>query len=91
MAATTCGHCGSAVELRFERGTLIDKPGGVVWSPTKACAIVAAEFCPEANLFCDRAHIDAWRSAAGHPAGEVLTLAEAVERIGFVWAELAGR
>lgn len=89
VAVTGCGHCHAVVELHFERGRLLDDPGAVVWFPIKSCTNVSAEFCPEANLFCDSTHLDAWRATTGNPAGEMLTLSQAVDRCGFVWAALA--
>jgi catechol 2,3-dioxygenase-like lactoylglutathione lyase family enzyme len=40
---------------------------------------VREQFCPHANLFCDREHLDRWHDEAGRPVGRVLTLAEAAQ------------
>ena len=47
-------------------------PRGHVWGwlPPSDCEHVLRDFCAAADLYCDRAHLDAWRAAAGDPPGE---------------------
>ena len=46
---------------------------------------------PDVNFFCDRAHLDAWRSQAGTPVGETLSADEAAELGRQWWGYLNGK
>lgn len=91
-AVTPCGHCGQPIQLLVQHGRPVAKPAVTGWLPSAACRNVLAEFCPQANLFCDQAHLAAWRTQAGDPPGEALDLAELAERGRQARADLqAGR
>ncbi|MDQ3663629.1 MAG: organomercurial lyase [Actinomycetota bacterium] len=61
----------------------------VGWLPGHACTNVQVDFCPAANLFCDRTHLSWWRDQAGHPPGRLATLPELATLGAQVWAEMA--
>jgi len=67
-AVTTCGWCGGDLRVPLEGGV----PSGDAWGwlPPGDCEHVLRDFCAAADLYCDRAHLDAWRAAAGDPPGE---------------------
>jgi hypothetical protein len=65
----------------------LDAP--VLWMPVGPCERVIDDFCPYANLFCSRDHIDAWRHTAGDPTGHVVTLAEIPALARTAWADVA--
>ena len=67
-AVTTCGACGAGLAVTLVGGA----PAGPAWGwlPPGDCEHVLRDFCSAADLFCDRAHLDAWRAAAGDPPGE---------------------
>lgn len=87
-ARSTCAFCGAPIERVFVGGNPLGEPSVVTWAPQKSCVKVRREFCPEANAFCSQAHLDAWWSQAGHPAGEVLTLEAALAQGRKVWGDL---
>jgi hypothetical protein len=83
-AVTTCGSCNA--DLRV---TLIDgEPSGDAWGwlPPGDCEHVLRDFCATADLFCDRAHLDAWRAAAGDPPGEPHSVADLADLGRTAWA-----
>jgi hypothetical protein len=67
-AATTCGACRAALTVEFDRG----EPIGDAWAwlPPDNCEHVLRDFCSAADLFCDRSHLESWRTSVGHPPGE---------------------
>jgi hypothetical protein len=67
-AVTTCGWCGADLGVALGGGV----PEGDAWGwlPPGDCEHVLRDFCAAADLYCDRAHLDAWRAAAGDPPGE---------------------
>jgi hypothetical protein len=81
---TSCPHCGRELAIRFLAGRLVADPGFIAWLPTDPCTNVREELCPRANLFCDAAHLDAWRAAWAEPQEEALSLPE-VEARGRRW------
>lgn len=88
VARTRCGHCGTRLDLTLTGGR---PPAGspvVGWLPGQTCANVLADFCPQANVFCDSEHLAAWRAAAGDPLGRGATLAELADLGAQVWAEM---
>lgn len=84
VAQTTCPHCGTSIEIVIERGRPQMDQRFVAWLPHREFSSVADDMCPEMNLFCGRRHLDAWRAATGHPAGEALSVEE-VARLGREW------
>ena len=88
VARSGCAHCGRSVEVAVHAGVPDEASTAVVWFPQAGDAShVRHDFCDAANLFCGRAHLDAWHAAADHPAGEALTVAEVAERGRANWAQ----
>lgn len=87
LATTSCPHCGRAVEIEIRKGRVLAPPDAVVWVPSEACS--TSEFCAQANLFCDEAHLEAWRAHAGRPPGRALPVPE-VEPLGRQWWRAMG-
>jgi uncharacterized glyoxalase superfamily protein PhnB len=73
---TSCGHCGERIMLTIAAGEPTECSSVVLWLPTAPCDNLRLQFCPHANLFCDRRHLVTWHRQAGEPDGRVLTLAE---------------
>lgn len=89
VARTACGHCAKTLEVVLRAGVPKAGDGALVgWLPGGPCSDVQADFCPAANLFCDRGHLDAWREGAGGPDGRVASLAELAAEGRKVWAEI---
>lgn len=88
VTRTRCGHCGTCIDLTLPGG----RPPGcspvVGWLPGQTWANVQADFCPQANLFCDTAHLTAWLTAASDPPGRDATLTELADLGAQVWAEM---
>ena len=75
VARSACGFCGAPIEVGFDGGEPRDEPAAVTWVPHKSCTSVLSEFCPEANGFCNEAHLEAWRAEASDPSGDALAVA----------------
>ena len=88
VARTRCGHCARPIELRMPEGQPPADSPLVGWLPGGPCANVQVDFCPAANLFCDSAHLTAWRAEAGHPPGGPASISELAEEGRAVWAEM---
>jgi hypothetical protein len=73
-----------AILRRGEKAAPALIAGFIAWLPTDPCTNVREELCPRANLFCDAAHLDAWRAVWAEPQGEALSLPE-VEARGRRW------
>lgn len=87
---TRCGSCDRPLTLTIRAG-MPEPPGDMVlWLPREACTNVRQQFCPHANLFCDRDHLDRWRIRAGQPNGDVLTVADATS-LGRDWWQQTDR
>jgi len=84
-AVTTCGGCGAGLRVPLENGV----PRGDAWGwlPPSDCAHVLDDFCAAADLYCDRAHLDAWRSAAADPPGEPHPVAALADLGREAWAD----
>lgn len=90
-AVTRCEHCGRRVTIEMPEGRVNAGLPYVLWCPGKVCSVVVEEFCPEANLFCDIDHLEAWRKGAGDPPGRPLSLEEAQSLGRKVWSDVAPR
>jgi hypothetical protein len=88
-ATTTCPACQQPVVVEIYAGRLPDADTPVLWMPIGPCERIIDDFCPYANLFCNRDHVDAWRRATGDPTGEVVTLAEIPALARTAWADIA--
>lgn len=84
---TRCWHCGRPIELVLPQGRIGAGLPHRLWLPPASCTNVFADFCADANLFCDVAHLAQWRAANSDPAGQELDLTDAGEigRVG--WAD----
>jgi len=71
VARTSCGRCGSPIEVTFAAGVTrqTDCWGWIPALDTDERSLIT-NFCSKADLFCSRKHLDAWWEAAGRPAGE---------------------
>jgi hypothetical protein len=87
-ARTQCGQCGELIQITMAHGTPpVDSPL-VGWLPGRECANVQDDFCPEANLFCNEAHLTSWRKAVGDPPGKAATLVDLAALGTDVWDEM---
>lgn len=84
-ALTTCGACGADLAVAVADGEPVGEAWG--WLPPGDCEHVLRDFCSSADLFCDRSHLDAWRSAAGDPPGERHPLAALADLGRTAWAD----
>lgn len=87
--ATGCGHCGNPIELAIQRGRPPKRSGAIGWMPAGPCGNTLQEFCPSANLFCDRDHLEAWRRQADDPPGTPETLPKLASLGRQAWADFA--
>jgi hypothetical protein len=72
---TTCGCCQGPIEVYIVAGTAATVSPIRGWLPhVENCGNVKAEFCPDANLFCNDEHLGAWRSTKGISEGLVMDL-----------------
>lgn len=86
VATTQCGYCNATIHVAFSTGqTAATEAWG--WLPSlEGCGNqLIDEFCSAADLFCDRDHLERWRSAAGSPAGEAHPLGALVDIGRAVW------
>jgi hypothetical protein len=84
-AVTTCGSCGADLRVPLEEGV----PSGDAWGwlPPGDCEHVLRDFCAAADLFCHRAHLDAWQTAAGDSPGEPQPVAHLADLGRTSWAD----
>ena len=84
-AVTTCGWCGADLRVPIAGGV----PDGDAWGwlPPGDCEHVLRDFCAAADLYCDRAHLDAWRAAAGDPPGEPFPVSALADLGREAWAD----
>jgi len=72
---TTCGYCKGSLEVYIVAGLVPRDLSIRGWLPhVENCGNVKAEFCPDANLFCNDEHLGVWRAAKGMPEGLVMDL-----------------
>ncbi|ABL79521.1 MULTISPECIES: organomercurial lyase [unclassified Nocardioides] len=88
LAITQCPVCGTALEVALPQGKPPADSPLVGWLPERPCANVQEDFCPEANLFCGRDHLERWRGEANDPAGRAYSLAGLAAQGQQVWAEM---
>lgn len=88
---TACPHCAAEIVVSIRAGAPEADEDFVLWLPTAGCSHVVTQFCPDVNFFCNRAHLEAWRSQAGEPVGETLNGDEAAELGRQWWAYLNGK
>jgi hypothetical protein len=79
-----CGWCDREIAVELDAGVPFSEPDVLVWLPTSSCTNVREEFCPLANLFCNRAHLDSWRLDAQTAPGEALSV-ERAAALGRRW------
>lgn len=75
VVETRCPTCDRALVVQVEAGHPPADSPVVGWLPGGPCGNVQADFCPEANLFCDARHLAAWRATGDHE-GATGSLAE---------------
>jgi hypothetical protein len=78
-----CVHCGKEVQIQIQAGQLRghrpQRP--VVWLPiVKEKCVAAIALCPGLNVFCSTAHLTLWHTAHAEHHGQLLTLAQALEK-----------
>jgi alkylmercury lyase len=79
---TTCGYCQGPMEVDLVAGVVLQPSSIRGWLPVKEnCGNVKADFCPDANLFCNGEHLGTWRAEAGMPEGLVMDL-DALSNLG---------
>jgi alkylmercury lyase len=88
---TQCGWCRDLIEVELRGGRLAGDARERLWLPGPAPGGLEAlnpqlAWCPQANLFCTGEHLERWRRAHGDPAGEEVTLIEAIRRGIAHWA-----
>ena len=79
QVTTSCGWCEQPIAVAMLGGEPADEGSIVLWLPTGPCDNLRQQFCPNANLFCSREHLERWRAQAEHPDGRVLTVSETAE------------
>jgi alkylmercury lyase len=88
IAGTHCGQCAEPIGIAISRGTP-QRAGSIVgWLPGRQCENVQHDFCRQANLFCNDAHLAEWRAAAGDAPGRMAGLIELAAHGRDVWAEM---
>lgn len=88
-ATTSCPTCVCELVVDVADGHLPDDSASALWIPHGPCENVMRDFCVHANLFCGTEHLDAWRSAASDPPGEVVMLARVPTLARSGWADIA--
>jgi alkylmercury lyase len=88
VAITRCPVCATVLEIVLPQGEPPADSPMLGWLPDRPCENVQADFCPEANLFCGRDHLERWRSEADGPVGGAYSLAGLAARGRQVWAEM---
>lgn len=91
---THCRWCGAPIAVELAGGHVVGRPPALLWLPTRPTGGDSRDnpqvaWCPHANLFCTRDHLDRWRESSGRPAGEAITVEEAAGRGATHWAAFA--
>lgn len=87
VVETRCPTCGRALVVHIEAGRPPADSPVVGWLPGGPCGNVQADFCPEANLFCDATHLAAWGSTGDHE-GAPASLVELADTGKATWADI---
>lgn len=87
---TSCPNCSTEIVAEIKAGVPAVNEDLVLWLPTASCSHVVTQFCPDVNFFCNREHLEAWRSQVGEPVGETLSADEAAELGRQWWGYLNG-
>lgn len=87
VVETRCPTCGRALVVPVEAGRPPAESQVVGWLPGGPCGNVQADFCPEANLFCDASHLAAWRDTGNHE-GATASLLEFADIGKATWADI---
>jgi alkylmercury lyase len=85
VVETRCPTCDRALQVHVEAGRPPADSPVVGWLPGGPCGNVQADFCPEANLFCDTSHLAAWRASGDH-LGAIASLFELADIGKSTWA-----
>jgi alkylmercury lyase len=88
--ATHCPWCDRTIRVHIDGGAPSSDSPTVLWLPTTPCADVRQEFCPLANLFCHRDHLDRWHDRSPELSGDVLDLEGAADLGRRWWSRPAG-
>jgi hypothetical protein len=86
---TICPHCSAEIAITIRAGVPRADEKLVLWLPTFSCSHVVTQFCPDVNFFCNREHLEAWRSQRGEPEGRSLDAYEAAQLGRQWWAYLS--
>lgn len=87
VVETRCPTCDRALVVHVEAGRPPADSAVVGWLPGGPCGNVQADFCPEANLFCDASHLAAWRATGDHQ-GATASLVELADIGKTTWADV---
>jgi alkylmercury lyase len=85
---TICPACGAVINVVIRREAPAAKGRPVLWQPTGPCSHVMHDFCAAANLFCSAEHVEEWRTQAGDPQGQLLTLGDVADQGRQVWSDV---
>jgi hypothetical protein len=88
-AITDCPTCLAQLEVELKHGLPNRVSSFVLWLPTGPCDHLVNDFCADANLFCSRTHLAAWRGTTGARSGRELSLVSVVEIGRKSWADVA--
>lgn len=84
---TTCPACGAVIKVVVRKGSPGAEGRPVLWLPTGPCSHVMDDFCAAANLFCGARHVEEWRTQAGDPQGQLLTLGDVADQGRRLWSD----
>jgi alkylmercury lyase len=87
VVETRCPTCDRVLVVHVEAGRPPEDSQVVGWLPGGPCGNVQADFCPEANLFCDASHLAAWRATGNHE-GATASLVELADIGKSTWADI---
>lgn len=87
LVETRCPTCDQVVVVQVEAGRPQADSAVVGWLPGGPCGNVQADFCPEANLFCDATHLAAWVATGDHE-GITASLIELADIGRSTWADI---
>jgi alkylmercury lyase len=86
---TACPHCSAEIAVGIRGGVPQADDELVLWFPTSTCTHVVTHFCPDVNSFCNREHLNGWRSHRGEPEGQAVSADEAAQLGRHWWAYLS--